>query len=138
MKEVTIIPKLLSLLVRLTLAPQKPAATLAKVLHVQQFPNRSHIWPVTTEMWVMQGWQRGTRCCCCSCCCSAAACSRIRGPETLIIFGSLGLLQLQHADKTLLCKWRDEGEWWARGPTVRGDVCVMRETYVRRVPGDIV
>lgn len=56
--EVTLIPKLLSALVRLTLTPQKPAATLAKVLHVQQFLNRSHFWLVTMEMWVMQWLQR--------------------------------------------------------------------------------
>lgn len=57
-KEVTLIPKLLSVLVWLTLIPQKSAATLAKVLHVQQFLNRSHFWLVTMEMWVMQWLQR--------------------------------------------------------------------------------
>lgn len=39
------------------------------------------------------------------------------------------MLQLQHEDKTLLCKKRDEGEWWAQGPAVRGDVCLHREPY---------
>lgn len=42
------------------------------------------------------------------------------------------MLQLQHADKTLLYKKRDEGEWWAPGPAVRETVFVYTG---RHMPG---
>lgn len=45
-----------------------------------------------------------------------------------------GMLQLQQADKTLLCKKRDEGSCGYRCELiVTGDVCLLSEAYVRRV-----
>lgn len=44
-----------------------------------------------------------------------------------------GMLQLQQADKILLCKKRDEGSCGHRGPVVTGDVCLLSMAYVRRV-----
>lgn len=109
MKEVTLIlaPPVSAMAIFSKLSTLQGASADA-VLHARAASPGSHFAAVTMEMWVMQRWQKeeGETCGWWRSERTAGRLAEVKRAINSHYIWVTGMLQLQHADKTLLCKRR--------------------------------